>query len=107
MSISKNNKVFRYTPNMETILTYAIEATEKTNLTAKEKKQYCLKIILETINGLPSGKNKLFLKSVYDEGAFNDMIDIVCDASKGKLNINKKVNLLLKCLLSCFKKEQE
>lgn len=107
MSISKNNKVFRYTPNMETILTYAIEATEKTNLTSKEKKQYCLKIILETINGLPNEKNKLFLKSVYDEGAFSDMIDIVIDASKGKLDVNKKVNLLLKCLLSCFKRERE
>ena len=101
------NKIFRYTPNIETLLTYSLELTEKTNLTAKEKKQYCLKIILETINELPSGKNKLFLKSVYDEGAFSDMIDIVCDASNGKLNINKKVNLFLKCLLSCFKIKQE
>jgi len=101
------NKIFRYTPNIETLLTYSLELTEKTNLTSKEKKQYCLKIILETINELPSGKNKLFLKSVYDEGAFSDMIDIVCDASNGKLNINKKVNLFLKCLLSCFKIKQE
>ncbi len=101
------NKSIHYVPNIETLLTYAIEATEKTNLTSKQKKQYCLKIILETIEQLPSSKNKLFLKSVYDEGGYADMIDIVVDASKSKLNINKKINLFLKCILSCFKTKQE
>ena len=107
MSINKNSKVFRYSPNMESILTYAIEATEKTNLTSREKKQYALKMIDETIKALPSGKNKMFLQSCLDEGVFSDMIDVICDASKGKININKKINLFLKCLLSCFKRGQE
>jgi hypothetical protein len=64
-------------------------------------------MISETINGLPGGKNKMFLQSCLDEGVFSDMIDVICDASKGKININKKINLFLKCLLSCFKRGQE
>ncbi len=102
----KERKNIIILPNITSLIQYAIEATEKTNLTSKEKKQYALIIIDETIKALPSSKNKIFLQSCLDEGAISDTIDIIIDASKGKLDVNKKVSMFLKCLLTCFKSNQ-
>jgi hypothetical protein len=90
-------------PNITTLIHHAIVITEKQkHITGREKKQFCLDIIHNTIELLPEDDNKTFLTTNYENGNIADLIDLVVDASKGKIDINKKVNLFLKCLLSCI-----
>ncbi len=96
-------------PNLNTIINYAIELSEKERISGKEKKQFALKVIQSAIQVLPDDTdalklNKDFLLASYHNGNMADIIDLVIDASKGKLNINKKIvtNIFLKCLYNIW-----
>jgi hypothetical protein len=106
------NKLIKL-PNITNIIQYAIELTEQqTKLSSQDKKQYALKIILETIKSLPDSSYSNYLLNTYDNNTISDLIDLVVNSSKGKLEINKPfikrvIKIILKLLLSCFKKEPE
>ena len=92
-------------PNVNTLINYAIELAEKETISGKEKKDFALKVIERAIAVLPDDTdalklNKEFLLTSYHNGNIADIIELVIDASKGKLNINKKIvtNIFLKCL---------
>ena len=96
-------------PNVNTLINYAIELSEKERISGKEKKQFALKIIESAINVLPDETdalklNKDFLLASYHNGNMADIIDLVVDASKGKIDINRKIvtNIFLKCLYSIW-----
>jgi hypothetical protein len=96
-------------PNVNTLINYAIELSEKEKISGPEKKQFALKVIESAINVLPTEtqslqSNKEFLLVSLNNGSIADIIDLVVDASKGKLNINKKIitNIFLKCLYSIW-----
>ena len=94
-----SNKIV-YLPNINNIIQYGIEQTELISLHKTDKKTMCMNIIKTTIDNLDNNDNKLFLLACYENGTISDMIDLVISASKGKLNVNKKINLLLGCLSS-------
>jgi hypothetical protein len=94
-------------PNINTLINYAIELSEKEKISGKEKRDFALKLIESAIAVLPDDTdalklNKEFLLTSYHNGNIADIIELVVDASKGKLNINKKIvtNIFLKCLYS-------
>ena len=98
-------------PNLNTLVNYAIELSEKEKISGKEKKQFALKVIESAIDVLPNDTdalklNKEFLLASYHNGNIADIIDLVVDASKGKIDINKKVNIFLKCLQSCLERKK-
>ena len=106
--VNKEQSIIRL-PNVNTLIYYAIELSEKEKITGKEKKDFALKVIESAINVLPDDTdalklNKDFLLASYHNGNMADIIDLVIDASKGKLNINKKIitNIFLKCLYSIW-----
>lgn len=97
--VNKTSKI----PNITSLIYNAVELVEKNStLTGRQKKEYCMSIILDTINLLPDDNNKKLLMENYNTGNISELIDLVIDVSKGKININKKINLILKCVLSCF-----
>ena len=104
------NKIIKL-PNITNIIQYAIELTEQqTKLTSQDKKQYALKIVFETIKSLPHSNYSNYLLNTYNNDTISDLIDLVVNSSKGKLQINKPfikrvIKIILKLLLSCFKKE--
>ena len=90
-------------PNITTLIYHSIELVEKNHsLTGRQKKDGCLAIIKDTIDLLPDDSNKQLLMDNYDTGNISDLVDLALDASKGKIHINKQINVFLKCLLSCF-----
>ena len=106
--VNKEQSIIRL-PNVNTLIYYAIELSEKEKINGKEKKQFALKVIESAINVLPDDTdalklNKDFLLASYHNGNIADIIDLVIDASKGKLNVNKKIitNIFLKCLYSIW-----
>ena len=97
-------------PNVNTLVTYAIELSEKENITGTDKKVFALKVIMSAIDVLPDESDiekshKAFLLESHKNGNLSDIIDLVIDASKGNLNINKKIvtNIFLKCIQSIIK----
>ena len=102
--VNKEHSIIRL-PNVNTIINYAIELSEKEKISGKEKKQFALKVIQSAIDVLPDDTdalklNKDFLLASYHNGNMADIIDLVVDASKGKIDINRKIvtNIFLKCL---------
>ena len=103
------NKIIKL-PNITNIIQYAIELTEQQKLSSQDKKIYALKIIFETIKSLPDSNYSNYLLNTYNNDTISDLIDLVVNSSKGKLQINKPfikrvIKIILKLLLSCFKKE--
>jgi len=100
------------------ILKSCIEIVDKFNCPGSEKKTYVIYIIKELVNDLVTDENeKKILIIIIDEQLLENTIDIIIDASKGKLDINnrKSRNKILNygystavlfwniCLLGCKK----
>jgi hypothetical protein len=95
-------------PNLQSIILLAIESVEYKKIKSHDKKAAALQIVYNFIDTLPESENKIFLTNCYDNGNIADMIDLVVDASKGKLKINESlikrgVAVILKCLLGFIK----
>ena len=94
-------------PNVNTLIQYAIDLSEKEKISGSDKKVFALKVIESAINVLPDDTdglklNKEYLLASLNNGSIADIIDLVVDASNGKIDINKKIvtNIFLKCLQS-------
>ncbi len=99
-------------PNLQSIIQIAIEQVEHKKIKSQHKKAEALDIVYNIIDTLPESDNKTFLLECYNNNNIADVIDLVIDATKGRLNINKSfikrcVAVILKCLLSCFKKKKK
>jgi hypothetical protein len=89
------------------LLVIGMETIEKTKVKGKDQKLIVIDVLIEVIkstNVKVSDKEKLlsFLNNDLD-----DVIDLIVDASKGKIDINKTEKYtvsLVKCLFSCLKK---
>jgi len=89
------------------LLVIGMETIEKTNIKGKDQKLIVIDALIQVIkstNVKVSDKEKLlsFLNNDLD-----DVIDLVVDASKGNININKAEKYtvsIVKCLFSCLKK---
>jgi hypothetical protein len=89
------------------LLVIAMETIEKTKVKGKDQKLVVIDALIQVIkstNVKVSNEEKLlsFLNNDID-----DVIDLVVDASKGKIDINKAEKYtvsLVKCLFSCLKK---
>lgn len=96
-----NTNTIKYLPTINNIVQYGIEEAEQLNKKNKiNKKDTALEIIKNTIEILDDNDYKIFLMACYENGTINETIDLVINASKGKLNVNKKINVLLNCLTS-------
>ena len=102
----ENNSKSISLPTISTLIVHAITITEQINPEIN-KKDYALNIIKMIIDGLPESDNKNFLIDSYLNNNIADTIDIIIDATKGKLDINKMtaqrvIKNILKCILSCI-----
>jgi len=97
-------------PNIASLIEYAVQETEKTEL--KDKKQHALNIVKIFIDNLEPSDNKNFLIDSYLNNNISDLIDMVISASKGELKINnmtikRLMNNLCKCLLFFLNKNKK
>ena len=89
------------------LLVIGMETIEKSQVKGKDQKKIVIDTLIQIIK-LPNVKvpqeERLLL---FLENDLDDIIDLVIDASKGKININKAEKhavSLLKCLFTCLKK---
>tara|TARA_B110000114_G_C14873463_1_gene309783 strand:- start:113 stop:670 length:558 start_codon:yes stop_codon:yes gene_type:complete len=75
------------------IIKYVMEEIENTPTKGVEQKEMALKLIRELIIDLAEGEDEKVLLQLLDDNTIGSMIDLIVDASKGKLNINAISNV--------------
>lgn len=75
------------------IIKYVMEEIENTPTKGIERKEMALKLIRELIIDFAEGEDEKVLLQLLDDNTIGSMIDLIVDASKGKLNINAISNV--------------
>ena len=84
------------------IIKYVMEEIEDTPLKGAEQKEMSLKLIKALIVDLTENDDEKVLLDLLNNGTISNMIDLIVDATKGKLNINKLGKVGYGCFKSCF-----
>jgi len=84
------------------IIKYVMEQVEHTPLKGSEQKELALTLIKALIVDLTEGEDEVLLLQLLDNGAIGNMIDLIVDATKGKLDINTLAQVGSGCLNSCL-----
>lgn len=91
--------------NLITILRFAMEIVETTEAKGEEQKKLAIKLVRQMIVDAPiKDEKETLLLNIIDNGILSSTIDLVVDASKGNVNINKVVEVASTCCLSFLKK---
>jgi hypothetical protein len=83
--------------SMPLIIKYVIEIFEGTPITGTEKKTMSLKLIRAIIVDLTEGEDEKILTLLLDDGTISNLIELVIDATKGKLDVNVAVKIASGC----------
>jgi hypothetical protein len=80
------------------IIKHVMEEVEETPAKGIEQKEIALKLIRELIIDLTEHEDEEFLLKLLNDGTIGNLIDLITDVSKGKLNINKVLAVSKGCL---------
>ena len=83
------------------IIKYVMETVEKTPIKGTEQKDLALRLIRALIVDLTDKEDEKILLKLLDDGTISNMIDLIVDATRGRLNINRVVTVSSKLISSC------
>ena len=83
------------------IIKYVMETVEKTPIKGTEQKDLALRLIRELIVDLTDNEDEKILLKLLDDGTISNMIDLIVDATRGRLNINRVVTVSSKLIYTC------
>ena len=90
-------------PNtLHLIIKYIMELIEETPIKGIEQKEFSLKVMRELFRDLTEGEDELVLLKLLDDGSISNIIDLVVDATNGKLNINAVIKTTSSCMSICI-----
>jgi hypothetical protein len=97
--------------SLHLIIKTTMEIIEDTPITGTEQKEIALKILRQLFIDFTDDDIESTLINLLDTGVIGNLIDLITDASKGKLNINKIVETSTSCIkflvpLFCKKKSE-
>lgn len=85
------------------VIKYTMEAVENTPVKGMDQMNYAVRIIRDLVNELEDSEEKTLLIQMLDNDSIKDTIELVVDASKGNLKINKVAEVAAEgCLGPCF-----
>lgn len=91
-------------PNiLHLLVKYVMEEVENQPIKGSEKKDLALKLIKNLIIDVPNKEDEETLLKLLNDGTISNIIDIIIDATKGKLNINKTIKIASSCFPKCLK----
>jgi hypothetical protein len=90
-----NTNIVLGSSTIHIVIKYAMEAVECLLIDGMIQKNYAITIINELINELPESNEKQFLLNMSNQGNIDNIIELVIDASKGRININKIVDTVV------------
>jgi len=84
------------------IIKYVMEEVEETSAKGAEQKEMALKLIRALVVDLTEGADEEVLIKLIDDNTVSNLIDLIVDATKGKLNINAVTKVSSNCINSCI-----
>ena len=84
------------------VIKYIMELVEETPIKGVEQKEFALKVMRELFKDLTEGEDELVLLKLLDDGSISNIIDLVVDATNGKLNVNTVIETSVGCLTTCL-----
>ena len=84
------------------IIKYVMELVEQTPLKGSEQKELALKLINALIVDLTNNEDELVLLQLLNDGTIGNMIDLIIDATKGRLDVNTAIQVTTGCLNRCL-----
>ena len=88
---------------LHVILKYVLELIEETPVKGSEQKELAIKILKEVFETMDDSEEKTSLLQLLNDGTISNMIDLIVDATKGRLNVNSAKKVLKGCLNICLK----
>lgn len=91
--------------NAMVVLGMAMEVVEATQLKGNAQRTLCSKLMKDVVVAAPlSGDEEELILKLIDSGVIDQTIDLVIDASKGKLTLNKVLKQASGCMahICCF-----
>tara|TARA_Y100000591_G_C21551502_1_gene553910 strand:- start:212 stop:583 length:372 start_codon:yes stop_codon:yes gene_type:complete len=83
------------------VLKFAMEVVEATQLKGDEQRKLCIKLVKDVIIAAPlTGKEEQLLLDMIDNGVLDNTVELVVDATQGKLDINAAVDIAQGCCLA-------
>ena len=76
------------------LVKYVMEEVEKQPIKGSEQKDLSLELIKHLITDITNEDDKEILLILLKCGTISNIIDLIIDATKGKLKINKKLNII-------------
>ena len=103
--LDKIGKLEINTQTVIAILKMAMEVVEATQLKGKAQKELCIKLVKDIVIAAPlTGPQETLILNMIDSGVLNNTIDLVIDATQGKLDINAAVGVATGCCAAFMKK---
>ena len=84
------------------IIKYVMEEVENTPIKGSEQKNMALELIRALVIDLTEKEDEEALLKMLDDGTISNMIDLIVDATRGKLNINAITKTTSGCINSCI-----
>ncbi len=84
------------------IIKYVMEEVEKTPVKGPEQKEMALKLIKALIIDLTENEDEKVLLDLLNDGTIGNLMDLIVDVSKGKININKISKVSIGCFKRCY-----
>lgn len=84
------------------IIKHVMEEVEKTPIKGPEQKEMALKLIKALIIDLTENKDEEVLLHLLNDGTIGNLMDLIVDVSKGKININKISKVSIGCFKRCY-----
>ena len=84
------------------IIKYVMEEVEETPAKGAEQKEMALKLIRALVIDLTEGADEEVLLKLLDDNSISNLIDLIVDATKGKLNINAVTKVTSGCINKCI-----
>ena len=84
------------------IIKYVMELIEQTPKKGVEQKELALKVIRELFKDLTEGEDEIVLLKLLEDGSISNLIDLVVDATNGKINVNNVIETSLQCTTTCI-----
>ena len=87
-----------------TVLRYAMEIVELTELKGKDQKDFAIKLVRQIVVDAPiSDEKEKLLLDIIDSNIIGNTVDLVVDASRGKIDINAATQVAKTCCQTkCF-----
>tara|TARA_B110001450_G_scaffold191587_4_gene179779 strand:+ start:721 stop:1176 length:456 start_codon:yes stop_codon:yes gene_type:complete len=102
-TLKEKISVIAIRPNtIHLVIKYVMESVEYTPLKGSEQKELALKLIRAVFVDFTDGEDERVLVQLLEDGTISNMIDLIVDATKGKLDINTVALVSSGCINSCL-----